>query len=458
MAYYYGEADGLAHRRIAEGLMQTEQLNIEGKRSGEGFVAHKANLVNALSRALAERVVLLDFTIGRKGFLAYLKSLGGSNVVRVVPSSGNASEARVADKRLKVVCGANTSYLSDSAWIGDKTPLTLCQVRVSPKSRVQPNLGALELSEALSRVLPFTLKEDTKPILQCVLFRVGDGKLTPVSADGFRLATQKLDYDGDEGEVLVNRDDLRGIASALRSARRVRLGIERSGDNLERTSLVLETELIRYRWQGRDGSFPDYEKLVPESFGTVASFDTNEAIKAVSSLKVLSESKFYPIDLTIAEGKVVVSSPDENGQTEIAADTRGEGKIKLSGSYLADALRACGGMVELKLVNSSSPMVFSVDGFELVTMPMYAGTSPKPAEATQVETVKPEASQPTENVAESQAAAPAEVTETQTTAIAETPSDGEADKAQAVAEAEAITKGGKPKRKRTRSREPVAVA
>ena len=88
--------------RLLKGGVPIEQLNIEGKRSGEGFVSHKAILVNALSRALAERVVLIDFTIGRKGFLTYLKSLGGSNVVKVVPSSnGDASGLRVADKRLK---------------------------------------------------------------------------------------------------------------------------------------------------------------------------------------------------------------------------------------------------------------------------------------------------------------------------------------------------------------------
>ena len=91
--------------------------------------------------------------------LPCLKSLGGSNVVKVVPSSnGDASGLRVADKRLKVVCGANTSYLDDMAWVGDKTPLTLCDVRVSPSNTVKPNLGALELSEALSRVLLFTTK------------------------------------------------------------------------------------------------------------------------------------------------------------------------------------------------------------------------------------------------------------------------------------------------------------
>jgi len=416
-------------------------LNIEGKRSGEGFCAHKAILVNALSRALAERVVLMDFTIGRKGFLTYIKSLGGSNVVKVVPSSnGDASGLRVADKRLKVVCGANTSYLDDMAWVGEKTPLTLCDVRVSPSNAVKPNLGALELSEALSRVVPFTAKEDNRPVLQCVLFKVADGKLTMVSADGYRLAMVKLDFDGDEGQVLINRDELRGVISALRRAYRVRVGFEKSGESLDGMSLVLDTELIRYKWRGADGNFPEYEKLIPADFNTFVSFDTNEAIRAVSSLKVLSDSKAYPIDLTIGNGKLTMSCPDEKGLAEIPADIQGEGRIRLDGSYLADALRACGGMVELKLVNSSSPMLFTSPDYELVVMPMFAGESQTPkSEAQTAEPVKVETE-------------PAENTEPEAEIVSE------AEKAEAVAEAEAITKAEKPKRKRSKAKEPVAVA
>ena len=62
-----------------------EQLNIVGKHSGEGFVAHKAMLVNALARALADRVMLMDITLGRRGFVGYLKALGGSNIVKLFP-------------------------------------------------------------------------------------------------------------------------------------------------------------------------------------------------------------------------------------------------------------------------------------------------------------------------------------------------------------------------------------
>jgi len=371
----------------------------------------------------------MDFTIGRRGFASYLKAVAGSNIVKIVPANGSASpdtSGRTTAKRLKVVCGANTSYLEDSAWVGDKTPLTLCEVRVSPNNTVKPNIGAIELSEALNRVLPFTAREDTRPVLQCVLFRVKDGKLTIVSADGFRLAVVKVDFDGDDGEVLINREDLRGIANALRHAKRVRVSLEKSGDTLDGMRLILDTELIRYNWQGANGSFPDYEKLIPSQPRPVgASFDTTEAIKAVSSLKVLAFAKSYPIDLTIGNGKLIMSNPDDKGHTEIPADTEGEGKVRLDGSYLAEALRACGGMVELKVVDGKSPLLFAVDGYELVTMPMMTNDKPTP---------KTEATEPV-----AQAVAEAE-------AVAE-----------AHAEAEAEAPSDKPKRKRSKAREPVAV-
>ncbi len=253
-----------------------------------------------------------------------------------------------------------------------------------------------------------------------------------VSADGFRLAMVKLDFDGDEGQVLINRDELKGVTSALRRARRVRVSFEKSGDSLDGMSLILDTELIRYKWRGAEGDFPDYEKLIPDQFNTFVSFDTNEALKAVSSLKVLSDSKSYPIDLTIGNGRVIMSNPDDKGQAEIPADTQGEVKVRLDGSYLADALRACGGMVELKLTDGKSPMLFTSPDYELVVMPMLTSESQKP-----------------EDKAEQAEAEPTEVEQAEV-------KEAEA-VAEAVAEAETITKTEKPKRKRSKAKEPVAV-
>jgi len=415
-------------------VFKIEQLNIVGKRSGNGLVAHKATLVNALSRALSERVVLLDYTIGRRGLLGYLKALAGSNIVKIVPASDSASETQTnGQKRLKVTCGANTSYLEDSAWVGEKTPMTLCEVRISPNRTVKPNIGGLELAEALNRVLPFTAKEDNRPVLQCVLFRAKEGKLTIVSADGFRLAMVTLDYDG-EGEALILRDDLRGIANALRKAHRVNLSFESSGESLDGVSLVIDTEITRYKWRGADGSFPDYEKLIPTEANITAHLDTVEAGKAIASLKVLADSKDYPIDLHL-NGGIVMSSPDDKGEVTMPADIEGgEVKVRIDGLYLTEALRACGGMVDLKLTDGKSPVLFAVDGYQLVVMPMLTADSKPTTEAEPTTT---------EQVAEPEPEAEAEpepITEP----------------AEAVAEAEAVVKAEKPKR--SRKKEPVAVA
>jgi len=383
-------------------VIKIEQLNIVGKRSGEGFVAHKATLVNALSRALADRVTLMDLTIGRKGLLGYLKALGGSNVVKVTPD-GNASGSQVIGKRLKVLCGANTSTIGDSEWIGDKTPLTFCAVRVSPSNSVKPNVGAIELADALNRVLPFTARDEARPVLACVKFEAKEGKLTLVSADGFRLAVIALDYDDGEAEALVNGDNLKGIANALKRARRVRVSFEARGETIGGYSLIIDTELIRYKWQGVNGDYPDYGKLIPTKFNTFAHLDTIEAIKATNSLKALSDNpEDYPIDLTIGDGKIVMANPDDKGQAEVVADTDGQvgGKVRIDGQYLTQALRACGGMVEFKLTNAYSPTLFSSDGYQLVVMPML--TNEANEEAKKAREAKAEQAEPVAEPAEAE--------------------------------------------------------
>jgi len=164
-------------------------------------------------------------------------------------------------------------------------------------------------------------------------------------------------------------------------------------------SLIIDTELIRYKWVSVNGDFPEYEKLIPTDFNRFASFDTIEAIKAVNSLKALSEKpKDYPIDLTIGDGKVVMANPDDKGQAELSADTDGQGKVRIDGQYLAEALRACGGMVEFKLTSPLSPMLFTANGYQLVVMPMVTSEANK-AEA---ERAKAEA-KPTAEVTEPKA-------------------------------------------------------
>src|SRR4030042_6374198 len=88
-----------------------------------------------------------------------------------------------------------------------------------------------------------------------------------------------------------------------------------------------------------------------------------------------------------------MSSPDDKGTVTIPADIEGgEVRVRLTGVYLNEALRACGGMADFKVTDSSSPVVFTVDGYQLVVMPMFAGGGNK-AETETPETGEAETSE-----------------------------------------------------------------
>ena len=349
-----------------------------------------------------------ETTIGKRGFLSYLKALAGSNMVKVIPANGSASGLQANGKGLKVVCGNHQSYIPDGAWLKDKTPFSFCQVRVSPSYAVMPNLGGSELAEALSRVLPFTDTDDARPILQCVKVVQKDGKLILIAADGFTLGEISLDFETGEAEALVNRDDVKGLIPALRKAKRVKVSFEQKPDSdnggLLAKSLVIDTELIKYSLPSQQGSYPDYDKVFPSDFIATASFDTKEAIKACQSLLAIwfddnTKGLLRPLTLTVADDKVVIEAKEDRGQMAIPAETSGEAKIAVAGNYLTKALRACGGIAEMKLASLKSPIAFTVDGYRCLVMPMALPESKAVAEAEAVAT-ETEAKAETETKAE----------------------------------------------------------
>ncbi|GAH95439.1 unnamed protein product, partial [marine sediment metagenome] len=366
------------------------------KRSGDGFVAHKDTLVSALSRSMAERVTLFDdeAQVGRKGLLQYLKALAGSNVIKIVPANG-ASDSQA--KAVKVVCGSHTGFISANSWIRDKTPFTFCQIRVSPCNAIMPNVGSAELAEALSKVVPFAATGEERAILQCVKVCHEDGKLTLVASDGFTVSEVKLPLDG-EGEALVDASDVKNLIPALRKANRVKLYIEEkpNGDNgdLLSKSVTIDTELVKYRLDTKDGTFPDYSKVIPKeaAFTAFASFDTKEAIKAIKSVLTLwyddkLKPLYRPIIIGIEEGKVSFQAKEGRGKTDIVAETQGNLKVAVSGIYLIKTLKACGDIVNMRLVSATSPMIFANDSenFTGVVMPITMPTETAPEAEAQAE-------------------------------------------------------------------------
>jgi len=292
--------------------------------------------VGALTQAQADILDYRGLEYGRRGLANYLRLLGGG-MVKFLPLSGDgASESQAVEKGLKVVCGATTALLPDKSWVTDKSRLGgRCEIRIAPTVAVIPNLGTAELAEALGRVIPFTAKGDDRPVLACVRFAAQDGKLTLAGADGFRLAEIGLPFEG-EGEALIEAREIRGLISALKRAKRVRLGFEAetSATGMEHKSLVIDTEAIRYRWESHDGSYPDYEKVIPTEFVAEARFDTREMLRAGAGLGALSLEKDTPIILSVKDGGMRIWTREPHGEAHIEVEAQGEVETALSASVV----------------------------------------------------------------------------------------------------------------------------
>jgi DNA polymerase-3 subunit beta len=256
-----------------------------------------------------------------------------------------------------------------------------------------PNIGSNELAEALSRILPFTATDNSREILRCIKVSQKDSKLMLIASDGFSLGELSLDFEAGEAEALINRDDIKGLLPALRKAKRVKVSFEQKpeSDNggLLAQSLILDTELIKYRIASNQGSYPDYGKVIPTEFVATASFDTTEAIRACYSLLNVwfddsTKGLFRPLILTVAEGKLTIEAKEERGSMEIPAETSGELRIAVAGNYLLKALKTCGGIAEMKLASPQSPITFIVDGYRCLIMPMVLPESKAVVEAEAV--------------------------------------------------------------------------
>ncbi|WP_313666134.1 DNA polymerase III subunit beta [Shinella sp.] len=206
--------------------------------------------------------------------------------------------------------------------------------------------------------------EETRYYLNGVYFRGGD-EAVAVATDGHRLAKHVGPtlpaFDG----IIVPRKTVglipKGTVTVSVSAAKIRIA---SGD------LVLTSKLI-------DGTFPDYERVIPRSNDKVVTVDRDSIMKAADRVATVSSERGRAVKMTIAPGSVrlVVNSADAGtAEDEIEAEYSGEPlDIGFNAQYVRDVFGTLpAGPVSLALADSGSPALVTggLDGWTGVLMPM----------------------------------------------------------------------------------------
>jgi DNA polymerase-3 subunit beta len=193
-----------------------------------------------------------------------------------------------------------------------------------------PDLNAGELpvdftlpAEVLKKLIDRTQfaisTEETRYYLNGIYFHVvGEGaaaRLRAVATDGHRLAKAEVAApEGSEGMpgIIVPRKTVGEIQKLLEDpAKDVEVSLSDTKIRLSIGDVVLTSKLI-------DGTFPDYERVIPKANDKVLTLDKAEFERAVDRVSTISSDRGRAVKLTLADDKMVlaVNNPDSGSATD----------------------------------------------------------------------------------------------------------------------------------------------
>ena len=180
-------------------------------------------------------------------------------------------------------------------------------------------LPAHELRRLIEKTRFAISTEETRYYLNGIYFHVAEGEgkrvLRTVATDGHRLAQVDLEMpDGAEGMpgIIIPRKTVQELHRLLDdTGKDVRIGVSDTKVRFELEGVTLTSKLI-------DGTFPDYQRVIPRS-NDKSMRVSNAAFKAaVDRVSTISSERGRAVKLALGGGKLVLSvnNPEGGSATE----------------------------------------------------------------------------------------------------------------------------------------------
>jgi len=240
------------------------------------------------------------------------------------------------------------------------------------------------LSQGISRVVFAAATEESRPVLTGINAQFEGNVLTLAAADGFRLAVCKLPIT----EPVSEKTEVIIPSRALAELNRLIVDQEEAVEitlNPNKSQILFRLKNIEMVSQLVQGTFPNYDQLIPQSYNTRMIVSTEEFLRAAKTASIFARDGSGIVRLLIVPGaeltpgKVTVSARSEevgDDVGEIDATVEGEeAKIAFNGKYLIDVLSVLNeSQIALETTNPSSPGLIrpvGTDNYLHVVMPMF---------------------------------------------------------------------------------------
>jgi DNA polymerase-3 subunit beta len=251
---------------------------------------------------------------------------------------------------------------------------------------VAAQIDPTTLKAAISKVAFAAATEESRPVLTGVEMKLKDNRFTMAAADGFRLAV----YRGNAAQPVSSEVSVIIPARTLNELNRV-LGDQDEPVEMMMTpakgQVLFRVKSVEVVSQLLQGTFPNYEQLIPQKYQTRVVLDLQKLLRAARTAAIFARDGSGIIRLQMLRSgdgepasKVVISARSEevgDNQDEVDTDDieGGESRIAFNSRYLLDVLSVLErGKVALETTTPSSPGVFKPtesDDYVHVVMPMF---------------------------------------------------------------------------------------
>ena len=366
----------------------------------------RENIIKSLSGIKEDNVSIADVTINRRKLLAALKLQTQPDADMLTLTYGKVTwqdkykisgyhsdewqEVKVVNETcVQFSCNHTTMHFLNrpKERYGQEPkiiPLNFIDLRNMTKAKLSGvPIDPQEFIKALSFVLPCVAGEQTRPVLNCILFESGNDSIRFIAADGFRLGIDKIQAPGiPQNKVLITLVDIARLLTFLKAIKPIGRGKGKYYPDVYLSyaskSIKFATESGYIKLDKQAGTFPNYAQLVPKD-GAKIEFIASDMLEAVKALKNIANDGSGIIRLHFTTGKpsriTLSAKSEEVGESSIDCDAIVESDcmIAINNRYLLDLLNLCkDSQVIMKVKHDSSPGLFLIgDNRQYVIMPMF---------------------------------------------------------------------------------------
>lgn len=267
-----------------------------------------------------------------------------SQVIKSLP--GELVELTFSDTELGIESG---SY-------GTKLQLANMGSAVAPEfpDSYGGTLDAAQLAKALGHVRYAAAVAEYQAIFRGVKLELTGEHTRAVATDGFRLAYYNMpNLSGLTEEMVIPARSVDELTKLLSS-----------GDaklSVSDGQLSVSSGGIRSNIKLMEGSFPDYNRVIPSSFPISVTLSGEELAEAVSRVAVMADKTANNrVDLFIKDESLQITAEGAYGRSQEALAVTQEGDdpeiaLAYNAKYLVDALAPTEGEVKLSFSGTTSP-------------------------------------------------------------------------------------------------------